>query len=65
MRNLNLSYNYLDFPKEEEEKIETPYDDEEEEIELEDSDQFMENLKDFLNYAIYINHVDFSHMNFT
>ena len=50
MRNLNLSYNYLDFN--------------EKSPEYNDSISFMNNFKAFLQYAIFINHINFSGMCF-
>ena len=50
MRNLNLSYNSLNF------NVDSP--------EYEDSESFMENLGNFFKHSKWINHVNFSGMNF-
>ena len=50
IRNLNLSYNMLDF------EFESPgYD---------DSEKFMTNIMEFFRIATFVNHINFSGMNF-
>ena len=50
IRNINLSYNYLNFDNLKD---------------CEYSEKFVESLKNLFNTAKFINHIDFSHMNFT
>jgi len=52
MRSLNLSYNSLHFDQN------SPRD-------LEHSENFMANMRNFFALAKFVNHVDFSHMKFT
>ena len=57
IRNLNLSYNRLTFTSEEKNS-------ENAEVNIQYSQDFMDNIHNFLCEAMFINHINFSGMNF-